>query len=111
MPQLHKIATQEWQLTTPKYGKLGGKPVSVITIHRQSDPLRRLWELDHCRTAYKDQQGQWICSSVYLPLRKKKRGMACSQQYIEGNEMDRQIDDFQATITLPQPIAVGYSIG
>lgn len=31
--QLHRLATQEWHLTTPKYGKIGGRPVSKNTLH------------------------------------------------------------------------------
>ncbi len=33
VPQLHRIATQEWHLTTPKYGKIGGRPVSKNTVY------------------------------------------------------------------------------
>lgn len=33
VPQLHRIATQEWHLTTPKYGKIGGRLVSKNTVY------------------------------------------------------------------------------
>lgn len=33
VPQLHRIATQEWQMTTPKYGKIGGRLVSKNTLY------------------------------------------------------------------------------
>ncbi len=33
VPQLHRLATREWHLTTPKYGKHGGRLVSKNTVY------------------------------------------------------------------------------
>ncbi len=167
VPQLHKIATQEWHLTTPKYGKIGGRPVSKNTVynilaghfyrgwfrikgelHQGSHPAMvteeefwRVQDLLGRKGNPRPQKpyefafsgslircGECGCSITaerrrkvnkgdgrvhewtYYRCVKKRPGIACGQRYVEAKDLERQIDEYLAGITLPAAV-VAWAMG
>lgn len=161
VPQLHRMATQEWHLTTPKYGKIGGRPVSKNTVynvfnshfyrgwfkingelhkgsHQAMVTEEEFWHVQDLLgrkgqprpqrphgfafTGSLIRCGECGCSITaerrrktnkgdgrvhewtYYRCVKKRPGIVCGQRYVEAKDLERQIDEFLAGITLPAEV-------
>jgi site-specific DNA recombinase len=161
VPALWRKASDEMRLTTPQYGKIGGRILSKNTLYNvfhshfyrgwfelngelhpgshppmvTEDQFWRVQELlgrdglprpqrkhDFAFTGGLIRCGECGCSITaerhtktnkhdgrvhkwtYYRCTKKKPGVTCSQPFVEVRELERQVDGFLASITIPGDI-------